>query len=119
MASCGRCPDMMGAFMSMDEALTVIDAQTAVESAEPYSVAWWESRTAEELRDIINRGFAGGQVFKAANAEIERRAREETRRLRDLATAAALARRKRKEIIWGVAVSALALAALLGFWLAR
>lgn len=110
---------MMGAFMSMDEALAVVDEQTAAESVEPYSVAWWESRSAEELRDIINRGFAGGQVFKAANAEIERRAREETRRLRDLATAAALARRKRKEIIWGVAVSALALAALLGFWLAR
>jgi hypothetical protein len=103
----------------MDEALTVVAARAETDAVEPYSVAWWESRTAEELRDIINRGFAGGQVFKAANAEIERRAREETRRLRDLASAAALARRKRNEIIWGVVTSVLALAALLGFWLAR
>jgi hypothetical protein len=103
----------------MDEALTVVAAPAETDAVEPYSVAWWESRTAEELRDIINRGFAGGQVFKAANAEIERRAREETRRLRDLASAAALARRKRNEIIWGVVTSVLALAALLGFWLAR
>ena len=103
----------------MDETLAVVANDSAVESIEPYSVAWWESRTAEDLRDIINRGFAGGQVFKAANAEIERRAREETRRLREQATAAALARRKRNEIIWGVAAAVLAIAALLGFWLGR
>ena len=119
MTSCGRCPEMMGAFMTMDEVLAVVDEQASVESVEPYSVAWWESRTAEELRDIINRGFAGGEIFKAANAEIERRAREETRRLRDLAAAEAVARRKRKELIWGVGASVLALAVLLGFWLAR
>ena len=103
----------------MDETLAVVANDSAVESIEPYSVAWWESRTAEDLRDIINRGFAGGQVFKAANAEIERRAGEETRRLREQATAAALARRKRNEIIWGVAAAVLAIAALLGFWLGR
>jgi hypothetical protein len=103
----------------MDQALTLVATQTGDAPVEPYSVAWWESRTAEELRDIINRGFAGGQIFKAANAEIERRAREETRRLRDLAAAEAVARRKRKELIWGVGASVLALAVLLGFWLAR
>lgn len=105
--------------MTLDETLAVVANDSAVESIEPYSVAWWESRTAEDLRDIINRGFAGGQVFKAANAEIERRAREETRRLREQATAAAVARRKRNEIIWGVAAAVLAIAALLGFWLGR
>ena len=109
----------MGVVMTLDETLAVVANDSAVESIEPYSVAWWESRTAEDLRDIINRGFAGGQVFKAANAEIERRAREETRRLREQATAAALARRKRNEIIWGVAAAVLAIAALLGFWLGR
>jgi hypothetical protein len=103
----------------MDEALAIVAKAAESQSAEPYSVAWWESRTAEELRDIINRGFAGGQVFKAANAEIERRAREETRRLRDQATAEALARRKRNEMIWGVGASILALIVLLGFWFAR
>ena len=105
--------------MTMNEALAVVETNEALESVEPYSVAWWESRTAEDLRDIINRGFAGGQVFQAANAEIERRARQETRRLRDLAEATARARRKRNEIIWGGGASVLALAALLGFWLAR
>ena len=105
--------------MTMNETLAVVETRDAPESVEPYSVAWWESRTAEELRDIIKRGFAGGQVFQAANAEIERRAREETRRLRDQAAAAALARRKRNEKIWGGGASLLALAALLGFWLAR
>jgi hypothetical protein len=109
----------MGALMSLDETLAVVGAKPALESAEPYTVAWWESRTAEELRDIINRGFAGGQVFKAANAEIERRAREETRRLRDLAAAEAVRRRRLIEIIGGMAASTLALAVLLGFWLAR
>ncbi len=105
--------------MTLNETLAAAADDTAVESVELYSVAWWESRTAEDLRDIINRGFAGGQIFKAANAEIERRAREETRRLRDEAAAAAVAQRKRKEIIWGIAVSVLAIAALLGFWLGR
>ena len=94
----------------MDQALTLVATQTGDAPVEPYSVAWWESRTAEELRDIINRGFAGGEIFKAANAEIERR---------DLAAAEAVARRKRKELIWGVGASVLALAVLLGFWLAR
>lgn len=115
--SCGLCPDMMGVLM--DEALTIVAKQAEADSVEPYSFAWWEGRTAEELRDIINRGFAGGQLFNAANAEIERRAREETRRLRDLAAAEALVRRKRMEIIWGLAASVLALATVLGFWFAR
>ena len=105
--------------MTMDQVLSVVGNDTAVEAIEPYSVAWWEGRTAEELRDIIKRGFAGGQAFKAANAEIERRAREETRRLRDLAAAEALQRRRRNEIIWGGAASVMAVAFLLGFWLGR
>ena len=103
----------------MDEALTIVAKHAEADSVEPYSFAWCEGRTAEELRDIINRGFAGGQLFNAANAEIERRAREETRRLRDLAAAEALVRRKRMEIIWGLAASVLALATVLGFWFAR
>jgi hypothetical protein len=109
----------MGVFMTLEQTLTVVGSEPAVESVEPYSVAWWESRTAEDLRDIINRGFAGGPVFKAANAEIERRARAETRRLREQAATEALARQNRKKVIWGIAASVVAIAVLLGFWLAR
>ena len=87
------------------------------DAREPYSVVWWGSRTAEELRDIINRGFAGGQQFRAAVVEAERRASEETRRLRAVAAAEALRRSKRKQILWGAAISLLIIAAL-GFWIA-
>ena len=102
--------------MTMDQTLIVGAANADVEPSVPYSVAWWESRTAEELRDIINRGFAGGQEFTGAVAEVERRARAETRRLRDLAAAEALARKKRGQMIWRSLAAALVLAALLGFW---
>jgi hypothetical protein len=105
--------------MTVDQGLAVVAAPDATESHEPYSVAWWETRTAEDLRDIVNRGFASGQAFRGAIAETERRARQETRRLREVAAAEALSRRKRNEIFWGVAASVLAIAALLGFWLAR
>lgn len=105
--------------MTVDQTFSVVAAPDAGESCEPNSVEWWESRTPEELRDIINRGFASGQAFRGAVAETERRAREETRRLRAQAAADALRRRKRNEIMWGVGASALASAALLGFWLAR
>lgn len=100
----------------MAESLTVGATRTYDHSHEPFSVAWWESRTAEQLRDIINRGFAGGPEFAGAVAEVERRARAETRRLRELAAAEALSRRKRSQAIWGVAASTLAIASLLGFW---
>ena len=103
--------------MTADQKFAVITARR--ESLEPFSVAWWESRTAEQLRDIINRGFAGGPEFPGAVAEIERRAREETRRLRELAATEALRRKKRKLIIWGIVVSVFAITALLGYWLAR
>ena len=54
-------------------------AEDGPETVEIYSVAWWQSRTPEELRDIINRGFAGGDAFGGALAESERRVREAAR----------------------------------------
>lgn len=93
-------------------------APDAGESGEPYSVAWWECRTAEDLRDIINRGFAGGQLFRDAVAEAERRASQETKRLRAVAATEALSRRKRRKILWATAASLLAVAVWFGFWLA-
>jgi outer membrane protein TolC len=110
---------MMGAFMTLEESLAVGAAKTDADSHEPYSVDWWESRTATQLRDIIKRGFAGGPEFPGAVAEIERRARVETSRLRELAALEALNRTRRKKIIWGIAASALPIAVLLGFWFGR
>ena len=105
--------------MTVDQDFAVVAAPDEGAAHEPYSVAWWESRTATELRDIINRGFAQGPAFRGAVAEVERRAREETRRLRDLAAAETLRRRQRNQIIWGSAASVLAIATVLGFWLGR
>ena len=102
--------------MTVDQDINVVAAPNPDLAHEPYSVAWWESRTATELRDSITRGFAQGPAFSGAVAEVERRAREETRRLRDLAAAEALRQRKRNQLIWGAAVSTLAIAAILGFW---
>jgi len=89
----------------------------AGDARELSAVAWWGSRTAEELRDIINRGFAGGQQFRDAVVEAERRASEETRRLRAIAAAEALRRIKRRKILWAAA-AALLIIVVLGFWIA-
>ena len=109
--------------MSVEQSLAaaptpeLVPAPDAGESREQYSAAWWQRQSAEQLRDIINRGFAGGSVFRDAVAEAERRASEETRRLRAVAAAAAASRKKRRQILWGTAASLLIIA-VLGFWIA-
>ena len=101
--------------MVIEDIRTLSGAACADEAVEPYSAAWWELRTAEELRDIINRGFSGGGAFQAAVAETERRAREATRRLRDSAARDAMTRKGR--IMFGAAASTAALiAAFAGVW---
>jgi hypothetical protein len=92
-------------------------APDAGTTRELYSAEWWQRQSADQLRDIINRGFAGGSVFRDAVAEAERRASEETRRLRAVAAAAAASRKKRRQILWGTATSLLIIA-VLGFWIA-
>ena len=42
---------------------------------EPYSDAWWQERSAEELREIMDKGYRLGPAFAGATAEVERRAR--------------------------------------------
>lgn len=95
--------------MTVEQSLAATAAPQAAGTSEPFSVTWWEGRTAEQLRDIIKRGFAGGQVFQDAVAEAERRAREETTRLRAIAAIEAVSRKRRKWIVGGaVAASVLA-----------
>jgi hypothetical protein len=102
---------------------TLADAGTggAHEAHVPYSATWWENRTAEELRDIIKRGFAGGLTFDAAVAETERRAREMTKRLREAAVAEAEGRRKRKRVIvlGTLTATAITIGAYASMWLTR
>lgn len=105
--------------MTLEQSLVAAPPADVGDPHEPNSAAWWQHRTAEELRDIINRGFSGGQVFQDAVAEAERRARDETKRLRAIAASEALRRRKRGRIIWAAAAFLLVMAVLLGFWLGR
>ena len=59
---------------------------------EPYSISWWQGRTPEELRAIVDRGFGGGEGYHDAMVELERRGEDAMRRMRD--EAAANSRRK-------------------------
>ena len=34
---------------------------------------WWESRSGDDLKEILQRGFLGGEMFEAANREMRRR----------------------------------------------
>ena len=60
-----------------------------------FSADWWHSRTPEELRDIINRGFAVGDLLPAATAELARRA-DEKRRAEEREAAALFELKRRK-----------------------
>lgn len=100
--------------MAIEDTLAAAETNILDEANKPQSVAWWQKRTAEELRDIIKRGFAGGQAFQTAVAEAERRAREETRRLREIAAVEAARRSRRNRLVLGIAGAggAIALAAM-------
>ena len=41
-----------------------------------YSRQWWESRTNNELQEMVRGGLAAGESGAGAHREIERRARE-------------------------------------------
>ena len=100
--------------MTLNQTLADTGESRADEALQPYSAAWWQRRTAEELRDIIKRGFAGGDAFQGAVSETERRAREETRRLRDLAALAAERAKMRKRVVLG-SIALVVIAAFAGF----
>jgi hypothetical protein len=73
----------------------VIRELTGSADNEAYSPAWWRNRTSEELRDIINRGFAGGDLFAGAAAESARRSNEARRLAEQEAAELSQARRRR------------------------
>ena len=104
--------------MTLDRTLaeTGVSGTVNQESREQFSVAWWQNRTAEELRDIIKRGFAGGDAFQGAVVETERRARDETQRLRQLAAVEAAKRKKRIRMMAVGGVAALIALVFAGWW---
>ena len=90
----------------MDSDTAFADTRSIDVASELHSAAWWSRLSAEELRDIIKRGFAGGDAFQGAVAEAERRAKEATRQLRDAAAREAERSRKLKLFILWSAVGA-------------
>jgi hypothetical protein len=58
-----------------------------------YPEEWWRSRSSDELRELINRGFAGGDLFTGATAEAARRS-SEAQLAADLEAAEAAMRRR-------------------------
>ena len=68
--------------------MTVEDTQRtaktgALEEPELFSAEWWQVLSAEELRDIIKRGYGVGPAYDGAVAETERRAREALKLVRE------------------------------------
>ena len=87
----------------------VLEAETS------FTASWWESRTTDQLQDMIRGGFAVGEASAGAHREIERRAREHARLERHQAELRAVHRTRVKlGMLSGVEIAMLvALAALL------
>jgi hypothetical protein len=74
-------------------------AQPPQEETREFSAEWWESRTSEELRDFIKRGFSGGLIFEQAMAEDERRSRDAVKLIRTSALEAEIRSVRRTRLI--------------------
>jgi hypothetical protein len=99
-----------------------MSTDTQVEGAAAGAIAppaqaddWWQSLSPDELRDMINRGFAGGDLFTGATAEAERRSRETRRATEKEAAVSRLerTRARRKTLVLAVLV-AVSMGATLG-----
>ena len=104
--------------MTTDEIAVAPDVAVIDRSSDLYSPGWWQSRSTEELREIINRGIANGPVFEGATIETERRAREHLR-IEDNAADAQAARNKRLRLLILEAVLVTCLFALIAALLMR
>ena len=101
-----------------DELAHAGPAAPAIE--EPFSAAWWQNRSSDELRAIVHRGVQGGETFFAAATELERRAREANETLRAEEVHVIEDNRELKKLAWaGLIALPLAIAAILrltGVW---
>ena len=62
----------------------------------PNSTAWWQTRTHDQLQELIKPGFAGGESFDGALREMQRRIRDSELRDREAAQANVQQREERK-----------------------
>jgi len=51
----------------------------SVEAEALYSAQWWQSRTNEQLHELMRGGLGEGEIGTGAHRELERRAQELTR----------------------------------------
>lgn len=93
--------------MNVDETLESAEAMGTTTVAGRFSAAWWESRSTDELRDMMRRGF-GSEQFAGATAEVERRARAQMKAQDEASeTHAAGNKRLRRLILEGVLLACL------------
>jgi hypothetical protein len=94
-----------------------LDEKLVSESpAQPYSRAWWEGRSPEELRELVQSGFRAGTVYECAVQEIERRARELTRRARDQAAVEQKRRKRLQRLLWAGIALLFVITVAVGVW---
>jgi hypothetical protein len=84
--------------MNVDEAIFSPESNSTANADAPFSAGWWQSRSAEELRAMMNRGIGTGAPFDGATAEAERRARV-LLRAEDQAAYKEAARKKRLRLV--------------------
>src|SRR5690349_14229321 len=72
---------------------------------------YWQTRSGEELKAIVDRGVLGGELFFAANRELTRRA-DEAARQSEAALAEQERVRRRQALVTMLSVAALLVAAL-------
>jgi len=73
------------------------------------SDAWLRSRSAAELKQIVERGLLAGDMFYSASREIERRVREENQRKREAQEAQKRRSKKRGRKLDAVTIAAIVL----------
>jgi hypothetical protein len=100
----------------MHEPLALDEKVVSEPPAEPYSRTWWEGRSPEQLRELVQGGFQAGTVFESAVQEIERRARELTRRARVEAAAEQARRRRLQRLSLAGIALLLAIIVAVGVW---
>ena len=79
-----------------------------------YSPSWWEGRSSDELRLVIDRGLQGGDLFDAAIREMQRRDAQAPVDEHAAVVGEIALRKKRARLAWIFAAVAIVLAGVAG-----
>lgn len=106
--------------MHISDTAEPVDLSEADYAVKASDQSFWESRTADQLREMLDRGLAGGDAFSGAAIEIERRAGETARRAREFSSGDYGRRDRRLQLakLATLAVAAAITGALALYWLA-